>query len=72
MQIFKIILVALCIIYVGMSIYYYLKMRRLLNENSDVEVDKIMPKIQSIMKRISVVLYVTVAIFVIYLVVLII
>ena len=72
MQIFKIILVALCIIYVGMLIYYYLKMRRLLNENSDVEVDKIMPKIQSIMKRISVVLYVTVAIFVIYLVVLII
>lgn len=71
MQIIKIMIMSFCIILAGMVIYYYLKTRRLLNDNSNDELNKIMPKIQSLMKQLSVVLYVLAAIFATYTVVLI-
>lgn len=71
MQIIKIMIMSLCIILAGMAFYYHLKTRRLLNDNSDDELNKIMPKIQSLTKQLSVVLYVLAAIFAIYIVVLI-
>lgn len=71
MQITKIIIIALCIILAGVAICYYLKLRRLLGNNSNDELDNIAQKIQSLTNKLAVIMYVLVAVFAIYIIVLI-
>lgn len=71
MDIIKVIIMLICLILSGMAVYYFLKTRRMMNENSDVELEQIMPQIQPLMKKLYVLMCILVTMSAIYIVVLI-
>lgn len=58
MDIIRIIIAVLFVITLGVAIYEYFKMCRLLNEYSEEKLEDVLPELQARFKRLAIILYV--------------